>query len=1049
MRSPVRIGATLLQQVRVTLLDETADGWVERELALELRVDDLGYEERNARAEVLALGPGWLDLLLVRAEIAHRDDGGLHIDGTFDLSGLQPDQLAHLLEGSGLEPRARVIDGEGRLEASLTPLDAERPSGPITAVLTLTDVGLEADLERQLGFDALRVDVPEWSAARISHTDIALEGPVARAQRDASGTLNALGFALVPTEPSAAAEETEVPGPEAEPATSGASEPLAIHDASVSIRGGRMIYEDLATPAGVAQVVETDLDELDVQGFCWPITPQSTPTVLHLNGAIDGSLAELALDGTMTPRSGGLAATVKINATGISANASRPYLVAAGLVPILDGGRVDLQLDLDLEREADGQRLNAVARGLAIEDASARLVDLGTLTLDELRFGPSGTTLGRLALEQLSLPIARTPDGALEIAGLRIPSDRPAEPYAFSIEGEQIVLEGLDFSGDADSPAKLVARGGMPGIVETLALDGRIDLDAGSALYAFDLTADGFAPSGIEPLLTDMGLRSELEGGSLSGRIELEQGQRVEGGGLTLKLFDVAYADAGRELFAVDQLSLGPTGGSPLEVGVVALNGARLALDVRADGSLAILGFGPYVPPIETAPPVDASVDLEGFGDPDAGTEPAKTLGGDEAPAANEPRRAPQAPAPEVRNDLGGSVPLPDLLLRGARFDGLQLIVQDERLEDAGRMREVTVTGELQPLRIGPNAEPSRLDLTLALGDDAAFELVADLMIHPDEVRAELALRGEVADGPGLDNLLPPGLGCELRDGRLSADILAELRAGEAGGRAVRLAVNELRIADGDERELLALDSLRLTAPRLDPSARTYAIDELSVAGLVGEVTLGADGSTHAAGLVLGAPAPVDAASATSAPADPAATPAAPSVLGRREIPTEFDDISFTTLDVGIERLRLIDEQQGPDAVPIDLALRLTNDQPWQLLSSDPESLPPLTARLEASAAPLLGPSLLSLTLAPFAEAPRFEAELALMELSGAGLEAALPSSAAGIEAEGLTDGSFEGRLTAELEVRRRHPLDLDFRDGFGANLDLEQVTLVDRVQNE
>jgi hypothetical protein len=131
-------------------------------------------------------------------------------------------------------------------------------------------------------------------------------------------------------------------------------------------------------------------------------------------------------------------------------------------------------------------------------------------------------------------------------------------------------------------------------------------------------------------------------------------------------------------------------------------------------------------------------------------------------------------------------------------------------------------------------------------------------------------------------------------------------------------------------------------------------------------------------------------------------------------MPERYPDLRVESIDLGLERVRWIDRAQGPEATPIDLSVRLTNDEPWQLIDDVPEDLPSIAARLELGATPLF---------------ERVESVLTV--------------------ADGLTSGRLSAELDLSIDLRRRHALDLDLRDGFGAILNVDDLELVDAERDE
>ena len=1036
LRLPVRVGAVLVQQVRLHVLDASHGTPIDHDLAVEVRVDSLGYEDRPATLELLGLGADWLDLLLLQVELDQREDGGLDIDGSFDLAGLEALRLAPLLDETGVEIHARMFEGHGQLTAALIPTEADAADGPLRVELDVTDVSLEVDLEEQLAVDRIHVEIDHWSEARIEGTRIDVSGPRAHFARDDSGSLRILGTTV-----GGANTDEPDPQPESQLAEPAATSSPTLFDIGVAVHDGRFRFDDAATPDGSAHVVEVLLNDLDLEGLCWPVVPDSTKARLTMSLSVPESLDALDVQGVIEPNPTGFEASLSLDATGLSGTASRPYLTAVGVDPILAGGKIHVEADGVVEQTEGGVTVEATARGLAIESNGVNVADLGTLTVTGLNLPDAGgARLDQIVLDRIALPIERFADGALELAGVRIQGASDQPPFQIAIEGERIELRDLDFTGDADRPATLIASGRVRGLVESLELDGRIDVDDDGLLADFDLTGDAIDPTGLTAVLARMGLESTFEDGRLSGHLEVRQGPRVEGGDLALMLSDVRIEDGSTELFAVDRLELGPTRFAPLTIGELELSGARLRLERDLAGRTSLLGFAPLVDTPEPAPAaLDTSVDVEGFGS-DAESAEATTSSPEVAASATESSSDPE---PSTRTDLGGPLPIPDLGLLGARMDDVELIFEIERPDARSERRSLTIAGVVEPIRLGADASAGGLKLAVTVDANASLALEGNLLASPDELRADMQVTGRVDDGAELADLLPSTLACTLGDGALDGHVELEVVAAEEGGRSLRAKLDGLRLTDrGGADELVNVESLTLVAPRLDPAALRYAIDELEVDGARLQLARDLDGTLHVAGLAF-APTLEEGVS----DAKPASTPSP--VNGAMVMPERYPDLRVESIDLGLERVRWIDRAQGPEATPIDLSVRLTNDEPWQLIDDVPEDLPSIAARLELGATPLFERVESVLTVEPFAELPHLHATLEGTGISGAGFEAALPVASEGFEADGLTSGRLSAELDLSIDLRRRHALDLDLRDGFGAILNVDDLELVDAERDE
>jgi hypothetical protein len=216
---------------------------------------------------------------------------------------------------------------------------------------------------------------------------------------------------------------------------------------------------------------------------------------------------------------------------------------------------------------------------------------------------------------------------------------------------------------------------------------------------------------------------------------------------------------------------------------------------------------------------------------------------------------------------------------------------------------------------------------------------------------------------------------------------------------------------------MLKLDSFKIIADRVDPPGKLVSIDEVSLAGLEGNVSRDVAGRPSASGLILGAPAvpaPVSAAggaaqggptsgtasnagattqpasgqpssgelAASTQPAGMATTSVAGVIVSQNaapggettvtiSVPTSQPGNNLTAianklplplvelrkLDIGVKRFTFTDYSR-PAAAPVSIAdLTLTNPAPIKLLGDDPASCPSIKLDLNCAVDPNPPPS--------------------------------------------------------------------------------------------
>ena len=362
----------------------------------------------------------------------------------------------------------------------------------------------------------------------------------------------------------------------------------------------------------------------------------------------------------------------------------------------------------------------------------------------------------------------------------------------------------------------------------------------------------------------------------------------------------------------------------------------------------------------------------------------------------------------------------------------------DETVQPAvATMVRLDLTGE--DLQWGPGAQSGRFDLALsAPGECERLGLAGSLHLDPDDyaLEGELQIR-DLRDGP-LSRYLPPGIRNELRAGQADTKIAASWTAVEPGGNSAQIELSGFELADAGT-PLLAFDRLRFDAPRLDAGRGDFEIDELLLSGLAGRARVDAGGTLHVVGLAL-APAPEappgDAPAATPAAAGEA--PAAPAE--ERDNPPR---VALQRLDLQVAQLTYVDEQQ-PGAAPLVVGLRLQNRDALQLLDAVPEALPPLRLLLTGHVLPVAKEIKIEIEAAPWQAPATLAVSLDVGGLRGEGLTELRPALLETLDGSGLRDGRLSAALHAEIDARRRGPARYDWSQGFGARVQLDDLTLRD-----
>jgi hypothetical protein len=387
------------------------------------------------------------------------------------------------------------------------------------------------------------------------------------------------------------------------------------------------------------------------------------------------------------------------------------------------------------------------------------------------------------------------------------------------------------------------------------------------------------------------------------------------------------------------------------------------------------------------------------------------------------------------------------------RVEGAQV-----RWIDRAAPRPVQVSAladaQLAGLVLGKPAPPATFHAVLS-ADGSLGEMVIDGSVDANfeapALRATVAARGVRAGA--LAPYLPSGVELSTTDGRLNATLDASVSKNPQGGRGAQLVVSNVVWRDGENAPLLAMDSFRVIAPRIDLPGNVIVIDEVTLAGLRAQAELDPDGSTRALGLTLRAPpapptetaqaapvATVAAASPTTSPAQDQNNVARLIVDARRPLLA----MSLKTLDLNVSQFSIRDLRQ-PDAAPLSLEdVRVSNPQPIELGGADAESKPPVHLQVTGKINPIINAFTVTTVASPLASEPTGTIDIAASGIRGSGITELRPDLASTLDGSGLTDGRFKTQLQLNAKLDRHGPRGLDLSKPFQLGFALSGLELRD-----
>jgi len=1094
---PFSVAALRVQHARCLLRDDSVSPPLATMVSLDVRLSDLGSAERPARLLIRADASGVLDELRIEGTLSgdrSRQAGDLSVL----LRGLHPAAVAGYLTGASIAPVAGAIGLRLSLsgEAQATGAHGELCS----AKLSLDGLRLDADGRTALALQSLRLDVPSLAGAsrgvgRTELGELLVTGLHAAVERLPSGALRVAGLDLLPATPDAASPAPTPVAAAAPPHAAPAATPwslaqLALSDVQLDVRdGGVSPVTDLRV-----QVAELKLGPLQSDAGA-DAAPAQLSATLHAPGLCD----TLTLAGTLAPFGPLVGADVSLQLEGLVPQRAEPYLRAAGLRSTLQAGslalRVQAQTGTDdhgaLTASArlsdlilrDGERTllalpavvldgfvaSADGSGVQVRDVditgpaldlrrdaggALHLLGLATLTAEERQADPAGASAPAGA-SPAGAPVASpAPAGPRWLLGqlrwhdiaLHVIDEAVSPPIDLALRDAGLELTDLAFGGDPargeSQTGKLTLRLGAEGIVQQLVLQGTVESRPGP----LDLTADlalqltGIQGGQAAAWMEAAGLQSAWADGRFALALHAVVAQRGDVLHADAELGKLALDNAGQRWLGLERLSFGGVefGAAGLRVGALELAGLDLRAERDAQGG--VLFAGVRLPPAAAPSAVATS-----------------------AAASTEPAPSGSAGAGSASADATAGAAAMHVVLERLALDDVRLHVVDAAVSPTAEFDAqlaVLVTGFDSAAPDG--SAPAQFDLTLAVpGTLERLALQGDVLLTRDSQRLRAALLATGLGAGALSGYLPSGVRCELRDGRLALQLDALHEPSAAGGERVEFSLHDVRLNDGAEgRPLFALSRLACVAPRLDVGGGVVELDELSLRGVQLAAHRGADGALHALGMAFGnaavadAPAkdaPGDAVTTLAAPDDaPLSAPSAAPTAASTASPAlaALPEVRLKTLDVELEQFAWRDESQ-PGQPEVLARLRLFNPAPLELLSHDPEALPPWELVCVAGASPVIEALKLDLRIAPFIAQPSIDLKLAASGIRGAGLTAVVPSLAAGIDGSELVAGTLAAQLDAQLQWPRRSPVDFDLSHGFGLRLALSGLELRAQPQGE
>jgi hypothetical protein len=907
LSAPLRIDALRLSHIHVHLHDRGVSPEIDTELAMDLRLSDLGSTSTLTKFEMNLSADPILDSMQVRGE---GKSGGKNLDAKFTVlvRGIRLKPAEAYLAPLGIRPVSDAITlrAEGHVHTEAAPGGAEG----FTGSAEFDRMSVTADREVAASLDRLVVNAGTIDTKSIRINDVMLDGARASAGRGSDGNLRAAGIEYDPKLVAAAAPAKTAATATSQPAAPVVSSVVAEHWSigKVTLHNARLdLHDEAVTPAVDLAFVADDLSAKSIDH-----DPKNLNTSVTLAGLLHapGLVADIALDGSATPFAETKKLSGTVTATGIRPDAVRPYLDLIGLESTLKNGRFSAAMDASVS--LSGRQPTA---GLALTKLDFRddvpLVSLAGFTVSDAKMNlDSGAiTVADVEIAGPGLAIARDAKGRLKALGLRTkPASAPA-PSPGTTGGSSIAGRGEGDSGDqvvsADpnhprpnprpkalpeyrerGPEKTL--GSLPKI--TVAKFGwkdvRVELEDQSAtpsvkvvlsnlgVDATDITTDltRTRPGHFAAFFESAGIAKHLAAsGDLTPRADgLKLVATVTGDGLNttsfapyLKPFGIepVLKDGGLTLTAdadVKQTAAGITASMALKhlkytdgpVELAAVDDLKLKGLSLKDGEIGVASIAIVRPHLTARRDADGSLVAGGIRLLPASERVAASAAAVTPAAAVAPVAA-DAPVVKSVEPKPVVVSVKSLSVTDAQIGWNDLAVKPPVAVTAG------ASVDLQNLTLGKDADPADLKLSAHVeGSLDSATVAGKISDAPSRQTATLDITAAGLRAGPLASYLPPGVALSLRDGRFHTTIDAAVTKNPAGGIGAQLVVGPLDFrdtADGPAAPpLLAMDSARVIVPRIDLPLNALAVDEISVAGVRTHAERTAANDIACAGLVFG-----------------------------------------------------------------------------------------------------------------------------------------------------------------------------------------------------
>lgn len=974
---PLALDSLRLQHVRVSLRDETRSPPVEHRLELNLRLSDLGAENRPTLLSLDLSSPTLLDTLRIEGSAQLSADVA-EARLRFDLRGLDYTPWTPELAAAGWRPASKTA-GLG-LDFDVE-LSAQSGADGLALQARVLDVGMGSAPEpAALTLERLSVELAQALDGSLRVSEALVSGVGVRVQQLPGGGLGLLGLHSMTAPPSEPTPEPEAPSaPSAEPPRVFA-DTLRVEAVALELtRSGRPPLEvfldalqitDLDTqlaPDGEPATISGGLrlpgliEAIDLGESALSLRGESAQLDLRLRGTdlrperLDVELAAAGVSPKL--RSTGFDAQFRatVGPEGLDAAegivqlapleweqrgraVSLPLRVVFGAsevrAPVADGGwpsvagaRLELSVDGLLEQllvesqlgadgDVDQLETNVYLNGLDLSGAWPWLPEHSELLgLNDVM---ARLNLDLRHAQQIDAPLDLSLGGALHLTSL----SPPRATWTLDLEAFPLA--------ESEPPARLELLVKVPGDIKQLSVRGEL-WPLGAPRAELQLAAEGMTLQRIAAMLPP-GVAVDMQSGRFGASLAASVQPSADGGQqLDVALTDLDYRDAGaaEPYLALDTLALHAprldAAGGVTQIDQVALLGLRGHAWETDTGEWRAAGLRLGAPP----PARESGTETQPIPSPtDKAAASTKEEASNAATSAPEP--APSVPPPAQESAPMQRLALRELVLELSEFvvhpaAGEAIRLADLRLRSTEALDQ-SFTDDAEddaaltwPLELSGSLQPIDVRLAGALAlQPFAEEPGVTLDLALDHLSGErlLAWRPELAEQVDPSGLEEGGFGLHL-EARLEGGGGEPFDFALSEGRTLDVRLSDIAWRSRPEGEVLAgVDGVHLRLPGGQAKAAQRRVELIQIDTPRLRAEKRADG-LHVLGLRL--PPPPEAAATDAASEGDELTDAEASADDTEASGADTDSVALTDDPASAGGL-LVEELQlsGLDVLFID-----------------------------------------------------------------------------------------------------------------------------------